>query len=83
MKKIMFVIVLVLLVVILAGCTPTATEEKPKQVSRFVQVERTGVYSVVCDKETKVMYAVSYHGAGMGVFTLLVNADGSPQLWEE
>lgn len=83
MKKIILVVVLVFLAVILSGCAQTVTETKPERVSRFVQVEIGSVYSVVYDKETKVMYAVSYYGAGSGVFTLLVNADGSPKLWTE
>lgn len=83
MKKIILVVVLVFLAVILSGCARTVTETKPERVSRFVQVEIGSVYSVVYDKETKVMYAVSYYGAGSGVFTLLVNADGSPKLWTE
>ena len=82
-KKAILIIVLVFLAVILSGCVQTATEERPIQVSRFVQVENTGVYSILYDKETKVMYAVSYYGSGSGVFTLLVNADGSPKLWED
>ena len=83
MKKAMLIISLVFLMVILSGCMETATEERPKQLSRFVLVENTAVYNVVYDKETKVMYAVSHYGAGSGVFTLLVNADGSPKLWED
>ena len=83
MKKIVLIITLILLAVILSGCAPTVVEEKPKQTSIFVQVERGGTFSVVYDKETKVMYAVSWYGAGSGVFTLLVNADGSPKLWKE
>lgn len=83
MKKIILVVVLVFLVVMLSGCAQTVTGTKPEHVSRFVQVERGSVYSVVYDKETKVMYAVSYYGDGSGVFTLLVNADGSPKLWTE
>lgn len=83
MKKTMLMVVLVFLAVILSGCAKTIMTEKPEQVSRFIQVERTAYYVVVYDRETKVMYAVSYHGSGSGIFTLLVNADGSPKLWEE
>ena len=82
-KKAILMIVLALLTVMLSGCVPTVTKESPEKVSRFVQIERTGPYLVVYDNETKVMYAVSYYGSGSGVFTLLVNADGTPKLWEE
>lgn len=83
MKKTMLIITLILVAAILSGCARTVVEEKPKQTSIFVQVENGVRFSVVYDKETKVMYAVSYYGAGSGVFTLLVNADGSPKLWKE
>ena len=39
-------------------------------------------YMIVCHKDTKVMYAVSTFGAGAGVFSLLVNPDGKPMLYE-
>lgn len=81
MKKVILIITLILLVIMLSGCARTTVEERPKQVSMFVQVENAGTYAIVYDKETKVMYAVSYYGSG--VFTLLVNADGTPKLWEE
>lgn len=37
---------------------------------------------IVYHKETKVMYAVSCGAYNRGVFTLLVNADGTPMIWE-
>lgn len=39
-------------------------------------------YMIVCHKDTKVMYAVSTFGYGAGVFTLLVDPDGKPMLYE-
>jgi hypothetical protein len=49
----------------------------------FVEIERTSSWKVVYHKETKVMYTVSFNVYNSGNFTLLVNADGSPMLWEE
>lgn len=54
-----------------------------KDASMFVLVESTVQWNVVYHKETKVMYAVSDCGVGSGVFTLLVNADGTPMLYDE
>lgn len=52
----------------------TASEEK-----RFVGIEyRPGYFQIVYDKQTKVQYAISKEG----IFTLLVNADGKPLLYE-
>lgn len=39
-------------------------------------------YYIVYDKETKVMYTKSNSSSNCGDFTLLVNADGTPKLWE-
>ena len=53
----------------------------------FVEVESYEHWKVVYHKKTKVMYSVSNSGVGKkggdGVFTLLVNPDGSPMLYEE
>ena len=49
----------------------------------FVRVEYNGDYKVVYHKDTKVMYAVSCGQYNKGTFTLLVNSDGSPMLYEK
>ena len=56
-------------------------EEKPS--SMFIEVERTSHWKIVYQRDTKVMYAVSYGNYNIGTFILLVNADGSPMIWEE
>lgn len=65
---------------LLGGC---AKVEKAGQadVSRFKIVEETATWLVVYDKDTKVMYTVSYGGYNSGNFTLLVDSDGKPLLW--
>lgn len=72
---------------LLAGCSNFAkVEDKTEsdiEISMFVIVEHTGNWRVVYHRETKVMYAVSDSGYNYGNFTLLVNADGSPMLWED
>ena len=83
MKKAIFVVLLIVALIALSGCEETSVETNIQKESIFVCVETCTQYLVVYDKETKVMYAVSYYGAGSGVFTLLVNADGTPKLWKE
>ena len=51
--------------------------------SMFVCIEETASFSVVYHKETKVMYAVSGGSYNYGTFTMLVNADGTPMVWEK
>jgi uncharacterized protein YxeA len=81
MKKI---IIALLALMLLVGCTKVEEIEKPKaeNVSRFVTVETTSTWKVVVDKDTHVMYAVSYGGYNAGTFTLLVDADGKPLIYE-
>lgn len=70
----------------LTGCT--AVEEDINvydDTSMFVCCERSSAtkpYTIVYHKNTKVMYAVSTGGYNSGTFTLLVNPDGSPMIWE-
>lgn len=50
--------------------------------SMFVEIERTNDWKIVYDKETKVMYVVSYGGYDRGKFTLLTDENGNPKLWD-
>ena len=70
----------ILAAMMLTGCAKVS-EEKTSE-SRFVVVETTYMWQVVADKETGVMYAVSYGMHNLGTFTLLVDVDGKPLLWK-
>ena len=67
---------------LLGGCARVEREGQ-SDVSRFKVVEETNVWRVVYDKDTKVMYTVSYGGYNSGNFTLLVDSEGKPLLWNE
>lgn len=79
MKKII-ALMIVVLVVTLTGCSEV--EDKSSDISEFVIVEITNSWRVVYHKKTKVMYVVSDGTYNRGTFTLLVNADGTPMIWE-
>lgn len=84
MKKALLIVCIVALCFALAGCGTTVERQTqaPNEVkSMFVIVEQTLTWRVVYDRETKVMYAVSYGAHNIGTFTMLVNADGTPKLW--
>lgn len=86
MKKfISTILVICALMVTLGGCVSNMTESRVVEgaTSMFVEVENGPAWKVVCHKDTKVMYAVSFASYSYGNFTLLVNPDGSPMLWEE
>lgn len=73
---------------VLAGCDDVAETEKTYNTkaedlkSMFVEVEQAINWRIVYDKETKVMYAVSNGGYNRGTFTLLVDENGNPKLWD-
>lgn len=50
--------------------------------SIFVEVERGDKWRIVYDKETKVMYSISEAVYTDGIFTLLVDENGNPKLWD-
>lgn len=84
MKKILCLVIVIMLMLTCVGCgddqaISPATEDTNLM---FVRVEKgcvTGYsYCVVYHKETKVMYAVSYDSK----FTVMLDADGKPLLWE-
>ena len=82
MKRIVIALIALMLLV---GCARAEIAEPTKtgETSRFITVETTtSSWKVVVDKETGVMYAVSWGGYNMGTFTLLVDADGKPLIYK-
>ena len=85
MKKFNLFLTAVLMIVAFCACASNyaeseVVEDKP---SMFVKVEEAPNWNVYYHRDTKVMYAVSTGSYNHGTFTLLVNPDGSPMLWEE
>ena len=88
MKKGICILLLATAAVGFTGCSGTVETEKvyntepqnPK--SMFVELEQAGIWKIVYDKKTKVMYAVSYGGYNSGTFTLLVDENGNPRIWD-
>ena len=66
----------------LCSCSyTTVTSASNDGTSMFVLLETTPHWDVVYHKNTKVMYAVSSYGTGSGVFTVLLNSDGTPMIY--
>ena len=82
-KLIVLLMAIALCACLLMGCggSPKVGENVSKS-SSFVVVEDGHGYYVVYHKDTKVMYTLSTSSYNMGNFTLLVNPDGSPMIWE-
>ena len=71
---------------LLIGCdtTKTVNDNGEPTPSTFITIEQTLNYRVVYHSKTKVMYTMSLGGGyNAGNFTLLVNPDGSPTVYEE
>lgn len=94
MKKNLFLILLILImpVFILCGCgeIPKSEDYASEGNTRFVYVKEYTVdndtrFKILVDKETKVMYLYySSMGSSRGYagLTVMLNADGTPMLWE-
>ena len=84
MKRLITIVLITIMMLTLSACNTKREKEIAKgETSRMVYIEETGAYCIVYDKYTKVMYAVSNSGYNYGNFTLLVNADGNPLLYDE
>ena len=79
-------LVITSIVVMLAGGTSTRAEAKEvddvDDGNTFILVDADYYCWIVYHKDTKVMYAVSRSGYNVGTYTVLVNADGTPMIWE-
>lgn len=81
-KNLVVFLVLSILLSGLIGCSAGAKAEA-ENLSTFVTVESNFRYKIVYHSETKVMYVMSCgHYKDEGIFTALLNADGSPMLYE-
>lgn len=71
--------------ILLSGCAANGTESQvvDGEASMFVRIEQRPAWNVYYHRDTKVMYVVSRGSYNSGNFTVLVNPDGSPMLWEE
>ena len=82
MKKILCLVLIVMMLLTCVGCSTVPGEKSSDETSMFVLVETGSLvgysYNIVYHKETKVMYAVSYES----IFTVMLDADGKPLLWE-
>ena len=79
-------LIVALIVLMFSGCTSTRAEAKEvddvDDGNTFILVDADYYCWIVYHKDTKVMYAVSRSGYNAGTYTVLVNADGTPMIWE-
>ena len=84
MRKIFCIFIAVALCLSLCACggPPVQVESNVSAASMFVEVENNLTWRVVYHRETKVMYVISQGTENHGNFTVLLNADGTPQTWK-
>lgn len=83
MKNRILVSLLSVTLLFVSGCGAQVESVGNNEKSMFVRVEHNSMWVVVYQKDTKVMYAVSNYGGGSGVFTVLLNPDGTPMIYDE
>ena len=84
MKRLIVIVLVTVMLLSLSACATKRTSEAVKgETSRMIEIESTDSYYIVYDKYTKVMYAVSDGSYNHGTFTLLVDANGNPLLYNE
>ena len=83
-KKIIAILMFAIALTMFAACGPARISQEVSESeteSMFVVVETSSLWEIVYHKETRVMYAVSHSMYNHGNFTLLIDADGNPLLW--
>lgn len=74
-------IVILMLMPIMLIISYSSRNKKDDETEVFVTIESHTSYSIMYDKETKVIYAVS--NSGTKTFCPLYNADGSLKVYKE
>lgn len=82
-RRVLIFAITFMLFIGLTACDYTEVEkESKKESSMFIKIEEAPYWSVVYNRETKVMYAVSNGYYNSGTFTLLVDENGKPMLYQ-
>ena len=86
-KLIAFLMAIALCACLFVGCGGSPVSQSSSynedQASMFVSVEYVSEnWRVVYHRDTKVMYVVSTGSYNRGTFTVLLNPDGTPMIWE-
>lgn len=83
MKK-MLVFLILTFCLLLTGCeAKMSTVNDDGDRSMFVLIEDGDTYRIVYHHDTKVMYAISAGGYNSGNFTVMVDEEGKPLLYQE
>lgn len=84
-NKIISVLLATLIVLSINGCGSSVVadaETAQEQTAMFERHTLDDWYSIIVDKETGVCYLEMSGGYQYGI-TVMLNADGTPKIWEE
>lgn len=83
MRTKIFVLVILIFCLLLTGCGAKMESVAVSNESMFVLIEKTAYYKIVYHRDTKVMYAISNGGYNAGNFTVMLDPNGKPLLYQE
>ena len=83
MKKIILCItILIILTILLCSCVNEQKENNYYPIDNFETIQKEGIWRVIYDKETGVMYLL-INGYREHAITPLYNADGTPKIYKK
>lgn len=86
MKKIIFLVLIIIMLLTLCSCGTKMSEIDDKQYenevkrTRFIEIERYECGNIVVDSETNVEYWLSNGAYNAGTLTVLVDEHGNPKV---
>ena len=88
MRTKIFVLAILIICLLITGCGAKMSTVNDATVndgdrSMFVQVEQGDTYRIVYHRGTKVMYVISDAIYNCGTFTVMLDANGKPLLYQE
>ena len=86
-KRFATIFIVVAMMFALSACNISTIQSESDKTednsSMFVLIEHTSSWDIVYHRDTKVMYAVSVSTYNYGTFTVLLDENGKPMLWDK
>ena len=83
-KKIIVALIMIAMLIVFGGCSKIDVYEQEKEIKRttFMEIENVDAGKILVDRDTGVMYWESWGGHAYGILTPIINADGTPKVWQ-
>ena len=88
MKKLLTILLFTAMIFTMTACSSTVVsdvkaEDEHTEQTMFERHKLDDYYSILVDKETGVCYLEYISTSGYSGLTVLLNADGTPKIWED